>query len=293
MFRERITRNYQSLSPSFKKIADFILASHQRASFMSASRLAKHLGVDVATVTRFAQQIGYDGYTQLIREIQEKVLEEMREARAPVLERLQSAQGPFAHTLWRDWANLEKTIQNLPHDQAEAAIAALSSARRIYLVSEGTGAGLALAMASYLRMVKSEVIALTQGPFDLALALKDLEPEDVIIGIGFTSYAFAASRALDVGRKVGAKTIGIIAQADCPIGSVAEILLSCSATEEGYLPAATCVSAILFALFHSLTLEDAGGYNRALVRFQNTYADLTEGTARGDEAVVEDLIEQF
>ena len=73
MFRERITRNYQSLSPSFKKIADFILTSHQRVAFLSASRLAKHLGVDVATVTRFAQQLGYDGYTQLIREIQEKV----------------------------------------------------------------------------------------------------------------------------------------------------------------------------------------------------------------------------
>ena len=122
MFRERITRNYQSLSPSFKKIADFILTSHQRVAFLSASRLAKHLGVDVATVTRFAQQLGYDGYTQLIREIQEKVLEEMREARAPVTNRLNGAEGPFALTLWRDWANLDKTIKNIPPDQSEAAI---------------------------------------------------------------------------------------------------------------------------------------------------------------------------
>ena len=41
MFRERITRSYQSLSPSFKKIADFILSSHQRVAFMSASRLMR------------------------------------------------------------------------------------------------------------------------------------------------------------------------------------------------------------------------------------------------------------
>ncbi len=283
MFRERITRNYQSLSPSFKKLADFILTDHQRASFMSASRLAKYLGVDVATVTRFAQQIGYDGYTQLIREIQEKVLEELHEARAPFVERLEAAEGQFTQTLWRDWANLEKTIQNIPKEQADQALTALRSARRIYLVAEGMGAGMASSLASYLRMVKSEVIALTQGAFELAVALKDLGPEDVVLGIGFTRYAYAAAQALKVGRGFGAKTIGIISQADCPIGGEAEILLPCSATEEGYLPSTTATSAILFALFHSLTLDDAGTYNRELDRFQDAYVKLNEGTARGKD----------
>lgn len=283
MFREKITRNYQSLSRSFEKIADFILADHQRASFMSASRLAKHLGVDVATVTRFAQQMGYTGYTQLIREIQEKVLEEMRAARAPVTERLEAARDPFTHTLWRDWANLEKTIQNLPQEQVDQALEALRSARRIYLVSEGMGAGLASAMASYLRMVKPEVIALTQGPFELAMALKDLGPEDVVLGIGFTRYAHAAARAMEVGRGLGAKTIGIISHADCPIGGEAEILLSCSATQEGYLPSTTATSAILFALFHSLTLDDAGAYDRELDRFQGAYVKLAGRTAPAND----------
>jgi DNA-binding MurR/RpiR family transcriptional regulator len=293
MFRERITRHYQSLSPSFKKIADFILTSHQRAAFMSASRMAKHLGVDVATVTRFAQQIGYEGYTQLIREIQEKVLEEMREARATVTDRLEAAEGTFARTLWRDWANLEKSVLNLSLEDAEEAIAALKAARRIFIISEGVGAGLAEAVASYLRMIKPEVYVLAQGAFDMAMYLKGMGPEDVALGVGFTNYAYAATRAMEAAKKVGAKTIGIIAQADCPIGAEAEILFACSATEEGYQPSPTCTAAILFALVYSVILGDAEGYNRDLVRFQETYADLTEGTARGEDDVVEDLIGRF
>lgn len=292
MFRERMTRNYQSLSPSFKKIADFILSSHQRVAFMSASRLARHLGVDVATVTRFSQQLGYEGYTELIREIQEQVLAEMSKARASVTERLQAAEDPVTHTLWKDWANLEKTIQNIPPQEIAAALVALKSARRIYLVSEGTGAGLALATAAYLRLVKSDVVPLVQGPFDLALALKDLEPGDVVIGIGFTTYAYAATQALRLGRRVGARTIGVIAQADCPIGEVAEILFACAATEEGYLPSPSGVSAILFALVHSLILEDPARYNQDLLRFQDTYAGLTEDSARGEDDVMEDLLER-
>jgi DNA-binding MurR/RpiR family transcriptional regulator len=293
VFRERITRNYPSLSPSFKKIADFILSSHQRVAFMSASRLAKHLDVDVATVTRFSQHIGYDGFVQLIREIQERVLDEMRAARAPVDDRLQSAEGIFAQTLWRDWTNLEKTILNIPADQAEQAIAALKSARHVYIVAEGVGAGLAHAVASYLHMVKSNVTVLSQGPFDSALALKELGPEDTVIGIGFTRYAFAATRALELGRKVGAKTIGVTSQADCPIGAEAQILLTCSATEAGYLPSPTGVGAILFALAYSFLLSEPDAYSRELFRFQDAYASLTEGSARGDEDVVEDLIERF
>jgi len=293
MFRERITRHYQSLSPSFKKIADFILTSHQRAAFMSASRMAKHLGVDVATVTRFSQQIGYDGYVELLREIQETVLAEMREARAPVVSRLETAQGPFAQTLWRDWANLEKTIQNLRLEDAEEAVQALKAAEKIYIVSEGAGAGLALSAGSYLRMIKPHVIVLVQGAFDLALALKGIGPEDVIIGIGYTNYAYAATRALEHARKAGAKSIGLIAQADCPIGPVADLLFACSVTEEGYLPSPTCIGAVLFGLINSLFLADVEHYNRQLVRFQETYADVTEGTARGEEDVVPDLLGLF
>jgi DNA-binding MurR/RpiR family transcriptional regulator len=293
MFRERITRNYQSLSPSFKKIADFILTSHQRAAFMSASRLAKHLGVDVATVTRFAQHIGYEGYIPLLREIQEVVLVEMRDARVHVSDRLEAAEGIFAQTLWRDWANLEKTIQNVALDQAEDAVAALASARRVYVISEGVGAGLAIAAGSYLQMIKPEVVVLNHGAFDLALALKGITSEDAVIGIGFTNYAYAATRTLELGRKVGATTIGLIAQADCPIGNVADMLLSCSATEEGYLPSLTSMGAVLFALVYSVLLRDEEAYNRHLLVFQETYADLTDGTTRGEDEVVEDLLGLF
>jgi DNA-binding MurR/RpiR family transcriptional regulator len=293
VFRKKITRQYSSLSPSFTKIADFILTSHQRAAFMSASRLAKHVGVDVATVTRFAQQLGYEGYIELSREIQDKVLEEMHESRAPIVERMASAEGVFAQTLWRDWANLEKTIQHLSTDDAERAIDALVKARQIYFVAEGVGSGLAQAARSYLKMVRSQVFILEQGPFDTALELKDLGPEDVVVGIGFTNYAYAATRAVEMANLAGATTIGLIAQPNCSIGAHAQILFSCSVTEMGYLPSLTCMGAILFALVYSVCVKDLDVYNRNLVDFQRAYTDLTEGTPRDDDEVVEDLLALF
>lgn len=293
MFRERITRQYSSLSPSFKRIADFVLASHQRAAFMSASRLAKHVEVDVATVTRFAQQLGYEGYIELIREIQETVLEEMRESREPVLERLQSAEGTFAQTMWRDWAALEETIQSLSSEYGRQAVAALARARRVYLIGEGVGGALAAAAQYYLKMIRPEVFLLDRGPFETAMDLKELSAEDVVIGIGFTNYAHLATQAVQLGNQVGATTIGVIAQAKCPIGAHSQILFSCAPPEPGYLPSMTGIAAILFGLIYGLYMLDDEQYNRKLLGFQEAYADLTNGTNRGEEDVVQDLLMLF
>ncbi len=47
---------------------------------MNGSMLSQRLDVDPATVTRFAQRLGYTGYPELLREIQELVKEELKAA---------------------------------------------------------------------------------------------------------------------------------------------------------------------------------------------------------------------
>ena len=293
MFRERIGRKYSDLSPGFKRLADFILTSHQRVAFMSASRLARHLNLDVATVTRFAQALGYDGFTELIREIQEQVLDEMRQARIPVTDRLEAAKGSPVHTMWQDWVNMEQTIQEIRPERIASAAEALRTANHVYVVAEGVGIGLAQVMASYLSMIKPDTIVLNKGPFDTAIELKDLTSHDVVIGIGFTNYAYSATRAIQYGRRIGAKTIGIVAQAGCPIAEFAEILFVCSEVEGSYLPSPTGVAAVIFALVYSLHSDDPEGYRQELMRFQSTYESLVEGTPRGEVDVEQDLNTRF
>jgi DNA-binding MurR/RpiR family transcriptional regulator len=61
MFRERIAQHYARLGRNQK-------------------RIAQRLEVDPATVTRFAQRLGYAGYPELLREVQELVKEELKAA---------------------------------------------------------------------------------------------------------------------------------------------------------------------------------------------------------------------
>ncbi|HJX38286.1 MAG TPA: hypothetical protein VJ714_06795 [Anaerolineae bacterium] len=80
MFRERIAQQYDRLGRNQKRIADFLTHEYRDAAFMNGAMLSERLEVDPATVTRFAQRLGYAGYPELLREIQELVKEELKAA---------------------------------------------------------------------------------------------------------------------------------------------------------------------------------------------------------------------
>jgi hypothetical protein len=80
IYREKIAEQYHRLGRNQKRIADFVTKEYREAAFMNGSALAAHLEVDPATVTRFAQRLGYTGYPDLLEEIQGLVKEELRAA---------------------------------------------------------------------------------------------------------------------------------------------------------------------------------------------------------------------
>ena len=70
-YEERIREAYPHLSKSFARLADFILDSYLETAFMTATELGHAVNVDATTVVRFSQQLGYAGYPELLREIQQ------------------------------------------------------------------------------------------------------------------------------------------------------------------------------------------------------------------------------
>ena len=73
MFQDRIRANYDGLTPGFRKLADFIMNSTLDVAFLTATELSRRVGVDPATVVRFAQELGYSGFRELSIEIKRYV----------------------------------------------------------------------------------------------------------------------------------------------------------------------------------------------------------------------------
>ncbi len=70
---ERITSIHQDLSPKHKTLARFMLDNQIFVSFASADQVGKKTGTSAATVVRFAQTLGYTGFSALQASLREEI----------------------------------------------------------------------------------------------------------------------------------------------------------------------------------------------------------------------------
>lgn len=69
----RINRQYQSFSKGQKKLASYIVDNYDKAAFFTAAKLGETVGVSESTVVRFAIHLGYKGYPEFQKALEELV----------------------------------------------------------------------------------------------------------------------------------------------------------------------------------------------------------------------------
>src|SRR5690606_12010098 len=145
---------YASLAPAEQKVADFCLREPERVVYMSVTELADACGVGESTVIRFAHAVGFSGYQEL------KLTLATDAALAPGAEGRVSPRDPmdvFVDKMTRfNVRILEDTAHLLDLRQLEAAIDALTQARRIEFYGVGASGYTALdAKYKFLRIGKA------------------------------------------------------------------------------------------------------------------------------------------
>ena len=70
---ERISKMRPQMSKGQKRIADFIVTNYDSAAYMTACALGEAVMVSESTVVRFAMALGYEGYPELQKSLQELI----------------------------------------------------------------------------------------------------------------------------------------------------------------------------------------------------------------------------
>ena len=73
----QIAKNYDAMSKTHKKIADYILKNPVAASFFTVGKLASQAGVSEASIIRFANFLGFTGYSALQKVMQDHTKNKM------------------------------------------------------------------------------------------------------------------------------------------------------------------------------------------------------------------------
>ncbi|HHX45176.1 MAG TPA: MurR/RpiR family transcriptional regulator [Chloroflexi bacterium] len=254
MVLEKIRQIYPKLTKSQKRLADYIAVSYQEAAFMTASRLARTLLVNEATVIRFAQRLGYPGYPELVHDIQELVQGELR-ARSQE-EASTNGDEAFLAALDTELDTLQRAVGRITPEVARAVTGLLCNAERIVVVGEGISGALAGVMSASLRTLGVPAENPPADPLGLAVALEEAAPGWVVVGISVIGESWPVANALQYACERGARTLALAWSPVAPAAQSAELALCCP-TNELQAPPVAVIATMMDALVQMVATQRA------------------------------------
>ena len=203
---QAIRGRMESFSRGQKRIADYILMNYDKAAFMTAGHLGRKAQVSESTVVRFASQLGYDGYPNMQRALQELV-----RGRLTSLQRIQVSrdqmqeQDVLTGVMQRDMNSIHTAIEQLDRTAFDRVVDRLLTASHIYLMGVRSSAFLAGYLNFYLHlMFKNVTLVQNAAAGEIFEQLSQIGPGDVLVGISFPRYSQMAIHAVEYARDRGA-----------------------------------------------------------------------------------------
>jgi len=274
VFRVKIREKHGELTPSFRKLAEFIQNNELDAAFMTATELADQLEVDAATVVRFAQHLGYSGFRELSKEIQEVVRGDLRATYAADLDAATDL-GLLRGLLGNERHNVELAQDRLT-EEVNSLLPALLGAERIWLFGQGQCLHLAGLWADTLRGVGLPATAVAPDPLTAAKHLKEVGEEDLIIGLSLSPMDIDTANVISLARQRGAVTLGFSASPIAAAALEADTAIICPGPTQTEVSSFTGLAAMIVVLAAAFTVrypERAEAMKRAV---RDTYRELLE-----------------
>ncbi|HJU63418.1 MAG TPA: MurR/RpiR family transcriptional regulator [Candidatus Binatia bacterium] len=244
-----------SLNGAQKRLGHYLQTDSSALLLSNVSDLARAVGVSKATVVRFAKSLGYKGFPEFRRDIQQEMRRKLRAAdrMEETFAELDNGENIFAKLIKRDIQLLEETLQAASFPDFHKAVEIIMRARKVFLI--GLNASMALAYLLHFRLVRvkkeTHWLFLTGGT-SLLEQLAFMDGADVLIAIDFLQVPREIQTALQHAKKVGAPILGITDFPASPIARAADVCLYAKrglhTTVNSLTPAFSLVNALAIAV---------------------------------------------
>ena len=249
---QRLNHSGKKLSKSHRRIAECIVTHYDKVVFMTASKLGEYVGVSESTVVRFAAALGYSGYPQLQKALQELLRHRLTASQRFELTNDMDHVQVLNKVLKADIQNIRSTLDEIDISSFECAIDMILQARQIYVMGLRSSAPIAEFFVHYLKFIFSNVRVVTSGVSDVFEQRSRIGEGDLLIGISFPRYASRSIEAMDFARKQGASLIAITDGPLSPLHSTADICLMAKSDMSSFVDSFAAPLSLINALIVAL-----------------------------------------
>lgn len=208
-------------------IAKYILENYDKAAFMTASKLGKTVNVSESTVVRFAAELGYDGYPEMRKALQDMIRNCLTSVqRIEVARGLLENQDILTAVLTSDIEQIKITMEETKRDDFQRAVDAIVNADHIYIFGLRSSAALASFMGFYFNLLFENVRVVNENSVsEVFEQILRIGKNDVFIGLSFPRYSKRTIKAMRYAKDRGANVIGITDNSLSPIAKLADTAL--------------------------------------------------------------------
>lgn len=252
-----IDENLKRLSKGHKKIAAYIEENYDKAAFMTAAALGQKVGVSESTVVCFATELGFKGYPELQKELQQLIKSKLTAVqRMEVSENLIGDSDIITSVLNGDIELIRATAEKTSREAFKNAVSEINRAKRIYILGVRSSAALASFLAFYFNLVFDAVTLIdTASASEMFEQMFRIDEKDVCIAISFPRYSKQTVNALRFIADRGAKIIAITDTEKSPIASFANHLLVARSDMASVVDSLTAPLSLINALIAGVTLS--------------------------------------
>jgi DNA-binding MurR/RpiR family transcriptional regulator len=229
-FSQLVTEQFNTLTKSEKRIANFLRKNLNEAAFLAASEIADHLRISEATVVRFARSLGFSSYPALRANIQMQLRQRVTHSSRikSRLQDLRTSSDIFERLAASEIDYLGQALETVNREQLDRAVDFMKERQRIFVFGTGPSISLVDLLEIRLKRFGKDVFALRSSGREMLEPLLSMGPGDLLIVICFFSINPGLRLILDYAREVHCPIIMITDTLDTIIGDKADVVLAAS-----------------------------------------------------------------
>ena len=246
----RLNQSGKRLSKGHRKIAEYIVEHYDKAVFMTASKLGEKVGVSESTVVRFASAMGYEGYPQLQRALQELV----RHWRFEMATDIDQSE-VLRTVLHADMQNIRTTTEEIDEQAFDEVVDKIIGARHIYVMGLRSAAPIAQFLAYYLNFIFDNVRIVSEASGDVFEQISRINETDLLFGISFPRYSTRTLEAMSFAKARGAQVVGLTDGPMSPICAASTVCLTARTDMASFVDSMAAPLSVINALIVALGLR--------------------------------------
>jgi DNA-binding MurR/RpiR family transcriptional regulator len=264
---DELRRQYDRLTQSQKRIAEYIVDHPDRVAFSTVDQMAGQLGINPSTIVRFTYRLGLKGFPDLQERTRQLVRGQLSAASEIVNENsvLVHLEGTaFGTSLGQDLQNLRRTISAIKVEDLQRASDMIVAARQVFVLGSFNAYSVAFFLGLALDRIRGNTTVWSGDMTLLGSQSLGLGPEDCLIAFTSAPYAVSTQRVALLAKEAKSKVIAVTDTPISAVGQIADVILAAAAAGAGLQNSFVAPMAIANALLNGVA---AANSERTLERY--------------------------